>query len=84
MTTTRRVGGGGSVTRLRGSSLRAQWSEHTFRTRERLVGGDVADDGKDRVVGREVPLVKRVQVVARNGGSVFGVPLFGRPYGWNP
>ena len=37
--------------------------------RERLVGGRVADDGQDHVVGHEVAAVERLQVVARDAGQ---------------
>ena len=65
MTTTRRVGGGGSIGFERlGPCALAQLAERALGAGERLLGGDVADDREDRVVGAEPFLVEREQIVA--------------------
>ena len=75
MTTTRRVGGGGSTGFAAGASAPRPLAERALGAGERLFGGDVADDGEDGVVGAEPLLVERQQIVARDARrSTLGVP----------
>ena len=68
-----------------GVSTRAPVAERPLGAGKRLFVVDVADDREDRVVGAEVRLVERHEVVARDAGDrLSGVPESGRPYGWNP
>ena len=65
-TTTRRVGGGGSIGFARavlGACLHA--AERALGAGEGLFGRHVADDGQDGVVGAEPGLVERDEIVAR-------------------
>ena len=84
ITTTRRVGGGGSTGFLLRKLDPRPVAERPLRAGERLLGRDVADDREDRVVGAEPLLVEREQVLARHRDDRRGVPASGLPYGWNP
>ena len=64
MTTTRRVGGGGSGVFGASDRARVPSAECTLGARERFVRRHVADDREDRVVRREPFLVERQQIVA--------------------
>ena len=46
--------------------------EHVLGGRQRFLRRDVADDGEDGVVGREVLVVKRDEIVTRDGGNRVG------------
>ena len=66
MTTTRRVGGGGSTGFGAVGFGRAPLAERALGAGERLLGRDVADDREDGVVGAEPGLVERDEIVARD------------------
>ena len=66
ITTTRRVGGGGSTGLAAVASERRPLAERTLGARKRLLVRDVADDGEDGVVGAEPGLVEGDEVVARD------------------
>ena len=65
-TTTRRVGSGGAMNCGCGDVPALPVAEHLLHAVERLLGGDVADDGENGVVGHEIPPMVRHQVVARD------------------
>ena len=61
--TTRRVEFGGSTNASRDHLARLPVAEDLLDGVEGLVGRHVADDGQDRVVRREIPLMERDQIV---------------------
>ena len=65
-TTTRRVGGGGSVTLDDRHVAARPGAERLLGGGKRLVGGQIADDREQRVVRHEPRLVERDEVVARD------------------
>ena len=69
ITTTRRVGGGGSIGLAASASAFAQPAERALGAGERFFRRHVADDREDGVVGAEPFLVERQQIVARERGQ---------------
>ena len=83
--TTRRVGLGGSANIGALTSRRSQ-SPNTRRTLANASSADMSPTiARMRVVRREVLLVERDEVVARDRPRASPAsPICGRPYGWNP